>query len=360
MPELRLKSILEGHSEKHGGIAALAREIKSANQGRREVSERKLAAILSGEANVLRVAELEALSTYLTPFGQGLADMPLFDADGILRDLVAKEEVVFFAATRSRKNRDYTSVWDVRAFNDVVGSINYRWPTTRISLMEEVERFAEDAPSEQHWPQLLADVDGDRSYCCLGGPRAFGLTEYMLATMFGVPPFKKGVPAGPPLPFYFVWHPHPDKSKTQSVQSQFALAASDLPDTEFKLPNEDLPNLIEDRKAQAFLARHDLKVYPVYLDRGEWEEYGVIVAQRRERGEIWVVVGGLSGPGTYAAAKMLNEISLPVPESKPGEVSPPVYAVVEAAVKVKADKTSGDVRDVMGQKIVVGPQVWDH
>jgi len=354
MAKLRLAKILEEHKRRCGSLARLSDEITEANDGQRSIEKRKLNSIIKSKAKSLTLADIEALDVFLTRFGQSLARLPLLDTNGIVQALVEKGKVDIFVPTRVLERRDYTSVWDVRALSGIVESINRRWPTTRIGLQEEAERSAACAPPDEDWAKLVDDLEA--SCCCLGSPLVFGLAEYMLAEMFGVQPFVPLPKIHPKLPFHFVWYADPDKSKRKNRQSHFALTAKDLTAGELTLPAADLPQAISERKAQAFLVGET--IYPVQLDQPKRKDYGVVVAQRRERGQIWVVIAGLSGPGTYAAARLLDELTVTLPGSELGEVAPPVFAVVESAVRMNSSKTSGDVREVVDQRILVEPQVW--
>ena len=60
--------------------------------------------------------------------------------------------------------------------------------------------------------------------------------------------------------------------------------------------------------------------------------YGVIAAQRRPEGQIWVVIAGLTGPGTYAAATCLNAVEAPLPNAEDPHRGQVLWAVVEATV----------------------------
>lgn len=363
MPKkLRLTQILKEHKDRCGSIAKLSEAIREANGGEKSVDQRKLAAIINGEVKTLSISLLEALDMYLTPFGQSLADTPLFDADTILRALVLNGRVAFFIATRMREEeqRAYMSVFDVRGFSSIVGAINQRWPATRVSLREDEARpsFA-CAPPERDWGQLLQD--DKQSYCCIGllPPMA----EHMVAEMFGVCAFAPPWPAGPSLPFHFVRRPRPTREPRNSeILSCLAFSVDDLARMvaakAVTLADESLPQAIKRGDAQAFLVGSE--VHPVYPNSDEgWNDYGVVVAQRRPGGEVWCVIGGLSGPGTLAAAEALSGMSGAMPESELGRPSRPVYAVVEAAVEVDPDKTFGDNRRVVDQRVIVEPTEWE-
>ena len=328
-----------------------------ANGGGRAAEPRKLAAIISGEPKSLTLPDLEAIDNFLRPFGQSLADLPLLDADTITRALVELEEVVFFMASRHVNDREFVSVWDIRVYSAIAERIRQRWPKTRVILREEQGcQLVEKAHPQPDWSSLIADAEA--SYCCLGAPLAFGLAEHMLALMFNVPPFKPLPKAGHRLPFHFIWYPPPGEAlENASVPSHFVLSADDLTDLSRTPAEKELAEAVRQRRAQAFLLEG--QIYPVRLDQAQWKDYGVIVAQRRKKGQLWVVVAGLSGPSTLAAAKLLDAIRLDLPESGVGDVSPPIYAVVESAVRTSPRKASGERRELLDQKLLVGPKVWE-
>lgn len=332
--------------------------IKAANGGTGSIDHRKLNAIITGKAKSLSISDLEAINNFLGQFGEGLADVPILDADTITRALVERGRVMVFVACRMDGDRDYTSVWDVRGFSSIVENVNLRWPGTKAVLKAEQSLpILADSRKDEDWARLLDNTDG--SSCCLGAPLAFGLAEYMLASTFRVPAFKPAPRIQKVrLPFQFVWFPDPSgETQADRIPSHFALSADDLEEGDLELPDKDLPTAIRARDAQAFLAAGT--VYPVRLTEPERKDYGVIVAQRREKGQVWVVVAGLSGPGTLAAAKMLGEIPAVLPESSVGKVSDPVYAVIESAVRLNRDRTRGDPRELVDQRLLLGPKVWN-
>ena len=86
--------------------------------------------------------------------------------------------------------------------------------------------------------------------------------------------------------------------------------------------------------------------------------YGIIAAQRRAAGNVWLVVSGLAGPATYAVTTMVKEISAELPLSK-GKHSKVLWVPVK--VKIKAGKTapwSGDTREVVEAVFDGEPRLW--
>src|SRR5207249_2958343 len=92
--------------------------------------------------------------------------------------------------------------------------------------------------------------------------------------------------------------------------SRFALTPDDLGDD-----HEALTQRIRADEACAFKIGENVK--PVLLSERRHQDYGVVVARRQPGGQVWMLVGGASGPGTYAAALALAEgieTSLPRPD----------------------------------------------
>ncbi len=74
------------------------------------------------------------------------------------------------------------------------------------------------------------------------------------------------------------------------------------------------------------------------------ETYGIIAAQRRESGALWIVVAGVTGPGTYAASRLLG--SHPgVPNRQPAEPSAPIWTPVIASVCEGEPRETATVAD---------------
>ena len=176
--------------------------------------------------------------------------------------------------------------------------------------------------------------------CCIGSPRSCPAAELMLASMFKVKPFRKPTSS---LPFHFIWSPKTLKFHT----SAFALDAEDIEAENHKLAKEIL-----EEKAWALKVADIL--YEVHrVGRKEWSVYGVVAAQRRAGGRVWVVVAGLSGPATYASALAVASQktgSLPeIPEH--GGRSEVLWALVEATVR-QGPETYGDNREVVGVEVL--------
>jgi hypothetical protein len=170
----------------------------------------------------------------------------------------------------------------------------------------------------------------------------------MLARMFGVQPFDRPqFKAARQLPFFFSWLPQ----KAGNFRSAFGLTWREL--------QSDLPaiaKLVKRKQAGAFIL--DGVPHGV-LDKGKvWTMYGVIAAQRRAAGNVWLVVSGYAGPATYATAKMVKEIAAELPGTK-GHASKVLWMPVK--VKIKAGDSAslvGDVREVVSAEFDGEPRLW--
>ena len=86
--------------------------------------------------------------------------------------------------------------------------------------------------------------------------------------------------------------------------------------------------------------------------------HGIIAAQRRAAGNVWLVISGLTGPATYGVATMVKEISAELPWAK-GQHAKVLWVPVK--VKIKAGETapwSGDARVVVGAAFDGEPRFW--
>ena len=63
------------------------------------------------------------------------------------------------------------------------------------------------------------------------------------------------------------------------------------------------------------------------------------MAQRRAGGQIWLLVAGLTGPATYAAAKWVHRMPAGIDDRRPGQASRVYWNIVKShATKVKEGK----------------------
>ena len=355
--ELRIAKVLEDHLHEKHTYVALARAISAANHLHEDekdaLDRRKLKKIVDGDQDlVLSIDELRALDRYLEPLGEGLAYNSFFLRSNILQPIADADRPVKFLigsrpVERSRLNLDH---WDVNALAEIqrgVGNFasNVRFDIRDVLLHGDVKNARRSVTSGQ-WTELLAD-DGD-SLVCLGSSRATHATELLLARMFDVPPFEDSPQTKARLPFHFVWPPNLDHLFPSAFRyTPEELAAFD----------PQAARLVHAQTASALEMGGS-----VYLDRLKQrltgESYGVCVAQRRPGGQIWLVLAGVTGPATFAAARLAHRLALPLHPTGPGEPSAVYWAPVCAYVQQDPKRAFGAFLEVEDQEILSGPHPW--
>ena len=328
-PKLRMAGVLAYQKKKLGSFVKLEGDIFAASEIK--VDRRKLKKIVDGGNVSLGLQELVGLDAYLSRLGEGLAETPLLEVPQILRGFVDRGSVLFFLGSfpGSESQRADLSLWDVRAMMAIQEGINDTRPETRVD-MKDVE-FSPELPNPNPRISRPELFDEKRAVCCLGSPRACWAAELMLAEMFGVPAFALPNPA---LPLHFVW-----AKKLQNARraSTFTLPYPELAKVDPQFSSADERALIIDGRP--------------YVNRrmkGKlWREYGVIVAQRRETGQAFVVMAGLSAAATYATAlSFLNQRTGTLPMARDKGHGPIRLALIEAVVRDPPVRAKSDMRTV--------------
>jgi hypothetical protein len=75
-------------------------------------------------------------------------------------------------------------------------------------------------------------------------------------------------------------------------------------------------------------------------------DYGIVAAQQRSSGGVWLVVAGLSGPGTYAAVMALLDSSSSLPKPKSRRSATTTFAGIRAEFALHSGPVDGDARKV--------------
>lgn len=362
MQKLRLSEILKEKRTELGSFEALAKAINDAGSGA-GVDRRKLQRLVAlagqdlkaediaksdNDVN-LRISELIALNAFLSPTGDGLAAHPIFDQPIILAALTERSELVFLHAAQPNDRRQSTevSVWDVRCQAEIMNSVNAYRANIGTTMQEVMNREPKKRSDGEigGWEKWLDD-DRDASIVCIGSPRACRASERMLAKMFKVEAFERPMRAEESLPFYFMWGRGSD-----TFVSRFAGDAKSV-----ERLDSQLASAIRKNPRTAMGLRVGDTVHPVRIGGENWKDYGIIAAQRRRNGQLWLALCGLTGPTTFAAAKAVKSLVNVIPQNPVGKNSAVQWAVVEADIE-KTDMP-GDARRVVRQKIIDGPKVW--
>jgi hypothetical protein len=353
---LYLADIIKSHKLRYGGYDGLAKAIVKANNAetdafrKRRVDRRKLSDLAEGRQDVkLSVDELIALDVFLTPYGHGLGDNPLFKKERILNTFLENRDVIFLLGSYPKEPefRDVLSDWDVEAMFEVLRA-GYRY---RSDIHFDYVKFRADetvGPEPQPWKDVLRRTNV--SLCSIGSPTACFASEYMLAQMFGIRAFEESAEAN--VPFYFMWH---HQRVAHIPRSAFSL----LPSEPERRRRGNIQVFGKDDRA---LILPGPARRPYYFISGEVQaarkEYGVVVAQRRDLGQIWMVVAGLTGPSTLAAAQAVTrQLAMSLPGSTAGVPSPVLWAVIEAEIQANPNR-HGEQREIGSISIVEGPRLW--
>ena len=127
----------------------------------------------------------------------------------------------------------------------------------------------------------------------------------MLARMFGVQPFvSPQFKTGRQIPFFYGWMP----KMAGSFRSAFGVTWREL-----KADHPLVSARLKNNQAAAFIL--DGVPHGVPTEGSTWTMHGLIAAQRRAAGNIWMVISGLAGPATYGTAKMVKRITAELPWS---------------------------------------------
>jgi hypothetical protein len=299
----------------------------------------------------LSLEELCALDRYLEPFGEGLAYNPFFERASVLQAIAdARKPVTFLLGSKPTPDLERLSLdhWDVNALAEVQRGVNNFAPGVlfdiRDVLLHDDLAAARQSVQGGAWASLVRD-DGP-SLVCLGSGRACHAAELLLARMFGTTPFHHAAATKPALPFHFTW--------PEGLDHLFPSA--------FRYTADELEGL--DREAARAVRKEQASALEsggrVHLDRlklkQKGESYGVCVAQRRPRGQIWLVLAGVTGPATYAAARLVDRMAFRL-NAPPGESSPVFWAPVRARVQPDLDRV-GRFLKVEEQELLSGPFAW--
>lgn len=354
-PALRLSRLIASETGKRGiKLNRLTCLINEANQEAGTncfVNRRMLAKIRDQPEKVgLTLNVLVALNTYYRKRGLGLQQLPILETRGVLEPLMDSQRVVFMlgAKPRPEERRNDISLWDTKSQAELLMQAS-RLDVHREFDIEPVLWRTPIDPTAIHcerWHRILEEDQA--SIISIGSPLAALSSEVMLARMFGVEQFTMPrFRAGKQMPFFFVWLP----KSIRHFRSAFALTWREL-----QAEYASIATRVRNNQISAFIL--DGTPHGVPAEGKAWTMYGIIAAQRRAAGNVWLVISGLAGPATYGVATMVKEISAELPWSK-GKQSKVLWVPVK--VKIKAGKTtpwSGDTREVVEAVFDGEPRLW--
>lgn len=312
------------------------------------VDRRKLSEIVEGKNVVLSLEELIALNCYLERYNLGLSSEPIFDKPDLIDILIERGDLIFFVGSRHTHKGAHIELshFDVNSFAAILRRINQVSSNVNVELMpvlrQEERSSSERALADEKWVELLDD-DG-LSVVSIASPRANLATEAMLAKMFQTDPFDRGELSDPRLPCYFVW--------PEETHSCIALDPKDLAQVD-----ADVARAVTEEGQRAFyydgklLAAEPPRLFP-------HKTYGVVFAQRRRKGQVWIVIAGLSGPATYATALALRTIPMSLPPADPQRHSAVIWAPIESQIELDHGYPGMEIPKVVSQQLLQSSEFW--
>jgi hypothetical protein len=353
-PALRLRRLIADETKGAITLNRLAQLINEANleAGTNCFVNRKTLAKIRDEPQKVGLTYniLVALNTYFRKRGKGLQQLPILETSGVLEVLVESPRLVFMLGARPRLELRQTEIsrWDTRSLAELLTQASKLDIHREFDIEDVLWRSPVDpeAIMAERWYRFLEDDQA--SVVSIGSPLAALSSEVMLARMFGVDPFvTPQFKTGKQVPFFFVWLP----KVARHFPSAFALSWREL-----QTDHAEIAAQVKGNKASAFILEGTPHV--VLAEGNSWTTYGIIAAQRRAAGNVWMVVSGLAGPATHAAAMMVKEIASELPWGK-GQPSKVLWVPVK--VKIKAGEKaplSGDIREIVKADFDGEPRIW--
>jgi hypothetical protein len=322
----RLTHVLRTYKDRLGSWSKLAGAIRIANEHRRDrrIDRRTLEKICDDdelETVRLNIGQLIALDRFFMASNEG----SLLSRDDSLIDAVAESlDVNFMVAAKyvPGLNDEAIARWDLRAITRLL--------RTRLNQLQ-VRIW--DVTGPANWkggdPRIKHGAN-----IAIGSPIANFASEVILSRMLGLEvggeyPIER-------LPFSIVRAANDKHVKSIFVRSRTDAARIDAEATE-ELDPERRALIVGD---QMFVSNDD-------------ESYALLVAQRdKESGQAQIVLCGLTGPGTYYLARILQGggPAQSVPESR-SEQHPPILLT---AYKLMLEPDRRDLADGVQRRRVVG------
>lgn len=342
----KLAELVKLEANRVGGFTHLSEHLERLGTSRKlKFDRRKLSDLVHPNQGslVLRTGEIELLEDYLQTRGKSLGG--LFERPRLTRPIVETGDITFLISAKPQDQEHMTVVsgWDLRAlaallraFNRIDPKVEYHIRDVLLSTRSEPGRGRE----RQAEPP---DLERPGAIISLGSSLANSASETLLRKMFQLEASHAAASGRSQPPFYFVW----SADRVRDHQSLFASSAKRIAAFD-KLRDSAWATKGVVIEGEAFAVERTQK---------KWNTYGFIVAQRH-RGQIWVVLAGLTGPATYGAARCFESVAAAVPELQedgaPGSV---VWIPVRTAVEESPNR-EGERRDVVGWEAEGEPRFW--
>jgi hypothetical protein len=351
-PELYFSFLIREECDGGKTLTQLTRRINDANQKAHthcQVNRRLLQKLRDGVPQVGVTLETSvALDTYFRSIGKVTMEIPWLVYPAAIDTLVRTPRVHFLygAKPRPKERRIDVSCWDLDAGAHLLTAASRASARCEFAIAHVL--WHNDAGlrtvQAEPWHHLLEqDQEGVVS---IGSPLASLSTEVMLARMFGAVPFQTpGVEAARQLPFWYCWAP----VIAGRFRSAFALTSAEL-----QAFDPGIAARVRANQSHAFCLEG--KIHEVPRTGKTWKMHGILAAQRRPAGNLWLVVAGLAGPATCAAAKLAPDLQAVLPWQE-GQASSVLWAPVLAHIREGvAERSRGDIRELEEVQFVGRPR----
>jgi hypothetical protein len=379
--ELWLGEMLGKRKELEGSYVALARAITESvppderffSREKRKRSEhgddagarvlidrRRLKAIVEAKPNVeLSLRELGYLDRYLSRFGEGLAYRPIFRGSNLLETLARTGNVDFLLGTKPEQERQNISHWDVLGMADIQRGIQSSNQPLRMDIRDVPLSTSHSLTRQSLESEALSFLlrEPEHSLVVIGSSRSNPASDAILCRMFGRTPFSSEPADKLGLPFHFVWDEslpyvyksalHFDLDDVHRVDANSAKMIRALNCAALVVDDTVHIDTLSQRP------RDGAAVAPV----GGEATFGICAAQRRKSGKLWVVVSGVTGVGTYVAARLVGQLSTGLDEPHDKRNSPVYWGLVRAVVPELAGRPLTSQREFNDPRILWQPEV---
>jgi hypothetical protein len=173
----------------------------------------------------------------------------------------------------------------------------------------------------------------------------------MLCKMADLQPFTDTAPDKRlDLPFHFVWA----KRRDYVLPSQFHIYAEGA-----IAESREAGEAVMQRRAACFRYSGGYLIDDLTTEgKHGGYTYALCAAQRRENQQIWLLVAGLTGAATYAAARWVNKMPTDFEHgSKPGRPSRVFWNLLRAKA-TPITEAKGGTYAVGGAEVVAGGVAW--
>ena len=325
------------------------------------INRQKLARLAEGDRNVsLSIRELEGLNFYLEPFGFGLRDNPLFSLSTPLQALATSKQATFCLGAKMGAEGSTVSHLDMMAMVQIQRSINKLGYALPIDIFDVHGTVRTPGRGRRPWTRVL-ERQGP-SVVCIASPRANQATEVALRDMLSI---KTGPTPWNKLPFYFVWK---GVGGINKQESHLARPVAEIKREKKGQPEFDkLIEHVTNNKGWGLVVGDQVFCSDHLTQKKDGKHkllktatsHAVIAVQRQPEGQIWMVVAGLNGTGTYLAASRLHEMRGEVPPLGDPNQHAVLWSVVEGDVTMDSMIGKGELPTLEDAAFVVPPRLWD-